>query len=65
MTCTVSKPQTRWGREKFVHDARSNRIVKIKAGIQTRTVADPLPCDLGKASFMIRADVHTKVRQVG
>jgi hypothetical protein len=34
--------QTEWGREKFVHDTRSYRIVKIEADNQTRIAADPL-----------------------
>jgi hypothetical protein len=46
-------------------DTRSNRIVKIKANIQTRTVADPPPDNLRKAPFMTRADVRTHVSQVG
>jgi hypothetical protein len=42
--------QTGWSIEKFVRDARSNRIAKIKADNQTRTAADPLPDDLAMPS---------------
>jgi hypothetical protein len=57
--------QTGWNIKKFVRDARSNRIVKTEADNQTRTAADPLPDNLGKALFMIRADVRTNVSQAG
>ena len=39
--------------------------MKIKADIQTRTAADPLPDNLRKTVFMIHADVRTNVSQVG
>ena len=51
--------QTGWSIKKFVRTARRYRTVKIKAGNQTLTAADPLPDDLHAAPIKIRADdVH-------
>ena len=41
--------QTGWSIKKFVHTARRYRTVKIKAGRQTLTAAEPLPNDLRNA----------------
>ena len=41
--------QTGWSIKKFVRTARRYRTVKIKAGRQTLTAADPLPDDLREA----------------
>jgi Transposase DDE domain len=41
--------QTGWSIKKFVRTARRYRTVKIKAGRQTLTAADPLPNDLREA----------------
>jgi transposase len=41
--------QTSWSIKKFVRTARRYRTVKIKAGNQTLTAADPLPDDLREA----------------
>ena len=38
--------QTGWSIKKFVRTTRRYRTVKIKAGRQTLTAADPLPDDL-------------------
>jgi len=40
---------TGWSIKKFVRTARRYRTVKIKAGRQTLTAADPLPDDLRDA----------------
>jgi transposase len=51
--------QTGWSIKKFVRTARRYRTVKIKAGNQTLTAADPLSDDLRAALIKIRADgVH-------
>ena len=41
--------QTGWSIKKFVRTARRYRTVKIKAGTQILTAADPLPDDLREA----------------
>ena len=48
--------QTGWSIKKFVRTTRRYRTVKIKAGNQTLTAADPLPDDLRAALIKIRAD---------
>jgi Transposase DDE domain len=51
--------QTGWSIKKFVRTTRRYRTVKIKAGNQNLTAADPLPDDLRNALLKIRADgVH-------
>jgi transposase len=51
--------QTGWSIKKFVRTARGYRTVKIKAGRQTLTAADPLPDDLRDALATIgSAGVH-------
>ena len=48
-----------WSIKKFVRTARRYRAVKIQAGHQTLTAADPLPDDLRAALIRIRTDgVH-------
>ena len=47
--------QTGWSIKKFVRTARRYRTVKIKAGTQILTAADPLPDDLRDALIKIRA----------
>jgi hypothetical protein len=47
--------QTGWSIKKFVRTARRYRTVKIKAGSQTLTAADPLPDDLRDVLIKIRA----------
>ena len=47
--------QTGWSIKKFVRTARRYRTVRIKAGSQTLTAADPLPDDLRDALTEIRA----------
>jgi hypothetical protein len=47
--------QTGWSIKKFVRTARRYRTVKIKAGAQILTAADPLPDDLRDALLKIRA----------
>jgi transposase len=47
--------QTGWSIMKFVRAAHRYRTVKIKAGSQTLTAADPLPNDLREALIKIRA----------
>jgi hypothetical protein len=42
--------------KKFVRTARRYRTVKIKAGTQILTAADPLPDDLRDALLKIRTD---------
>jgi Transposase DDE domain len=46
--------QTGWSIKKFVRTARRYRTVRIKAGNQTLTAADPLPADLRDALLKIR-----------
>ena len=48
--------QTGWSIKKFVRTARRYRTVKIQAGNQTLTAADPLPDDLRSALLKIRAE---------
>ncbi len=48
--------QTGWSIKKFVRTARRYRTLKIKAGNQTLTAADPLPDDLRAVLIKIRAD---------
>ena len=51
--------QTPWSTKKFVRTTRRYRTVKIKAGRQTITAADPLPDDLRDALAKIgNAGVH-------
>jgi hypothetical protein len=51
--------QTGWSIKKFVRTARRYRTLKIKAGNQVLTAADPLPDDLREAVIKICADgVH-------
>jgi Transposase DDE domain len=51
--------QTGWSIKKFVRTTRRYRTVKLKAGNQTLTAADPLSDDLRAALIKIRADgVH-------
>jgi hypothetical protein len=45
--------QTGWSIKKFVRTARRYRTVRIKAGRQTLTAADPLPDDLREATAKI------------
>ena len=47
--------QTGWSIKKFVRTARRYRTVRIKAGAQILTAADPLPDDLRNALIKIRA----------
>ena len=47
--------QTGWSIKKFVRTARRYRTVRIKAGRQTLTAADPLPDDLREALATINA----------
>jgi transposase len=47
--------QTGWSIKKFVRTARRYRTVRINAGGQTLTAADPLPDDLREALIKIRA----------
>jgi hypothetical protein len=46
--------QTGWSIKKFVRTARRYRTVKIQAGRQTLTAAEPLPDDLAEALTKIR-----------
>jgi hypothetical protein len=48
--------QTSWSIKKFVRTARRYRTVRIKAGRQTLTAADPLLDDLREALATINAD---------
>ena len=48
--------RTGWSIKKFVRTARRYRTVKIQAGNQTLTAADPLPDDLRAALHKIRSD---------
>ena len=48
--------QTSWSIKKFVRTTRRYRTVKVNAGNQTLTAADPLPDDLRAALLKIRAD---------
>ncbi len=47
--------QTGWSIKKFVRTARRYRTVKIRAGQQILTAADPLPNDLHQAIAKIKA----------
>jgi len=47
--------RTHWSIKKFVRTARRYRTVRIKAGRQTLTAADPLPDDLRQALAKISA----------
>ena len=47
--------QTRWSIKKFIRTARRYRTVRIKAGRQILTAADPLPDDLREAIANISA----------
>jgi transposase len=47
--------RTGWSIKKFVRTARRYRTVRINAGGQTLTAADPLPDDLREALIKIRA----------
>jgi hypothetical protein len=58
--------QTGWSIKKFMRTARRYRTVRIKAGNQTLTAAEPLPDDLRAAPIKIRADgVHSRVTKPG
>ena len=48
--------QAGWSVKKFVRTARRYRTVKIQAGTQAPTAADPLPDDLRAALLKIRSD---------
>jgi transposase len=48
--------ETGWSIKKFVRTTRRYRSVKIKAGNQILTAADPLPDDLRGALIRIRAN---------
>jgi hypothetical protein len=48
--------QSGWSIKKFVRTTRRYRTVKIRAGNQTLTAADPLPDDLCAARIKIRTD---------
>ena len=51
--------QTGWSIKKFVRTARRYRTVRIKAGRQILTAADPLPDDLREAIAKIgRGHAH-------
>jgi hypothetical protein len=50
--------QTGWSLKKFVRTARRYRTVKIKAGRQILTAADPLPDDLREALTKIRGQLE-------
>jgi DDE family transposase len=50
--------QTGWSIKKFVRTARRYRTVKIKAGRQILTAADPLPDDLRKAITKISGQLE-------
>jgi hypothetical protein len=61
-----TEAQTGWSIKKFVRTARRYRTVRIKAGNQTLTAAEPLPDDLRAALIKIRADgVHCRVTKPG
>ena len=47
--------QTGWSIKKFVRTARRDRTVKIRAGRQTLTAADPIPDDLHHALAKINS----------
>jgi hypothetical protein len=53
--------QTGWTIKKFVRTARRYRTVRIKAGRQILTAADPLPDDLRDAIAKIGDAMHTKM----
>ncbi len=50
--------QTGWSIKKFVRTARRYRTVRIKAGGQTLTAADPLPNDLHEALTKISSRIE-------
>ena len=50
--------QTSWRIKKFVRTARRYRTVKIKAGRQILTAADPLPEDLREALTRISGQLE-------
>jgi len=50
--------QTGWSIKKFVRTARRYRTVKIKAGSQILTAADPLPDDLSEALAKINSRIE-------
>jgi hypothetical protein len=51
--------QTGWSIKKFVRTARRYRTVKIRAGQQILTAADPLPDDVAEALAKINShDMH-------
>jgi transposase len=50
--------QTGWSIKKFVRTARRYRTVKIKAGRQILTAADPLPNDLREAIAKISGQLE-------
>ena len=50
--------QTGWSIKKFVRTTRRYRTVKIKAGRQTLTAADPLPDDLREAIAKISGQLE-------
>jgi len=49
--------RTGWSIRKFVRTARRYRTIKIQAGRQTITAADPLPDDLSRALDAINRDL--------
>ncbi len=58
--------QTGWSIKKFVRTARRYRTVKIKAGRQILTAADPLPDDLREAIAKNgRKNLNTRMSQLG
>ena len=57
--------QTGWSIQKFVRTARRYRTVRIKAGHQILTAADPLPDDLRDALARSATQVCTKLAQLG
>jgi hypothetical protein len=56
--------QTGWSIKKFVRTARRYRTVRIKAGNQTLTAADPLPADLRDVLPKFAVAVFTNLSQV-
>ena len=50
--------QTGWSIKKFVRTARRYRTVRIKAGSQILTAADPLPNDLSEALTKISSRIE-------
>jgi hypothetical protein len=57
--------QTDWSIKKFVRTTRRYRTVKIKAGRQTLTAADPLPDDLRDALAKIDSNGAHELAQLG